>query len=224
MHSISFQVCCPFNNIGQSSNHQTLQIYTTPGPATPVVENGDGIIFSSIYSNDPNQQQHSRPIASQIFNQADTPSVVQTSNVNNALDFGSNYSPFSPPQSLQFQKPENPQSYPSQSYPQQQSSGLTFAPLDSSSTTSPPQQYLLPPPPPPSQTINSTNSHHIHQVRPKPKPKPKPTSSSTSTTTLSPSSSQNHKTQSKKFPTNCGHSKYTNSRIVGGVFTQIGEL
>lgn len=218
MHSISFQTCCPLTNYGQSIaiNPEILQNYATP--ATGIM-NANGIFFSNLNSNNPNSQQISRPITSQTFNQADTP--VQTPNVNNVLDFNANYSPFNPPLSPQLQSPEKqqspalqsfpPQSPPPQSFPQQ-SFGLAFAPLDSSSDS-------------PSETTNPTdsNSNHIYQVRPKPKPKPKPKPSSSPSPSSS-SSSQNNKTPTKKFPTRCGYSKYTNSRIVGGVFTQIGEL
>lgn len=185
-------------NISISPNIAAYASLTDSG-----VANSNGIVFSSSNTvpqtilNLPVSQPNTQPILN-VPNSV--PSLVdsapQLSGVNNALDFGSNYSPFNPPSTQTQQKPDRPQSAFS-------SSGLTFAPLNAASSPSI------------SQHTNSTFDHmnHVNAVGINSKPSP-PTVSHEAANFV----------PTSKPTSKCGISKYTSLRVVGGSITQIGTI
>lgn len=159
--------------------------------------NDYGIVFSSI--NSPGTiSQPVQPISipfaaipsqSQILKPLD--SSMQSSNVNNYLDFGSNYPPVYPQLSQIKERPVKPQFSDS-------SSAFTFAPLLAVSMLPTPQQ-----------TSNSSIDliNQINQLLPSPQ-LPKPVNT----------------VPMPKPAVQCGTTKYTDSRVVGGAITQVGEI
>lgn len=186
-------------NISISPNIAAYASLTDSG-----VSNSNGIVFSS--SNTVPQTilnlPVSQPIAQPILNIPNSvPSLVdsapQLSGVNNALDFGSNYSPFNPPSTQTQQKPDRPQSAFS-------SSGLTFAPLNTASSPSISQHN--------NSTFNQS-FNHVNAVGINSKPSP-PTVSHEAANFV----------PTSKPTSKCGISKYTSLRVVGGSITQIGTI
>lgn len=160
--------------------------------------NNNGIVFSSL--NSPGTisqpvQSIPNPIAaissqSQILKPVD--SSMQSSNVNNYLDIGTNYPPVNSQLSQLPEKPVKPSLSDS-------SSAFTFAPLLAVSTLPLPQQ-----------TSNSS-INLINQINHSP---------------LSPSMATNpvNVAPMPKPAVQCGTTKYTSSRVVGGSITQVGEI
>lgn len=164
--------------------------------------NSHGIIFSSINSHGPINQPV--PIApSHIPKPQQSDSSLQSSNINNILDFNSNYSLFNPAPSQVQEVPAKP---PSSFSP----SGFTFAPLLIASS--------LPMPTRPTKVNSTSNqmnliSQMVQGVNLKPSSSTVPSST---TQQQSPISSSSLKSQ-------CGITNYTSSRVVGGTITQVGE-
>lgn len=171
--------------------------------------NSHGIIFASINSNVPMSQ----PISiapSYIPKPVD--SSLESSNIENILDYNSNNSPFnlspsfsqSPSQSPVHDEPAKPESSFS-------SSVFTFAPLQS-----------IPSHPKPSRptAVSSTSNHisTINQIVQEANHKPSSSTVPSVTQQTSISSPNNPSLKSQ-----CGITNYTSSRVVGGTITQIGE-
>ncbi|XP_055303511.1 proclotting enzyme isoform X2 [Sitodiplosis mosellana] len=192
-------ICCPLSSLNHSFSTIPPMIEIHPAYDDGFA-NSHGIVFASMNSHGPISQPI--PIApSHIPKPGD--SSLQSSDVNNVLDFNSNYSPYNPVPSPVHEVPAKPQSSFS-------SSGFTFAPLLAATSLPASSQP----------TVNSTSYQMsiINSMIQEENHKP---SSSTVPSVIqqSPISSPNH----QYFRSQCGITNYTSSRVVGGTITQIGQ-
>lgn len=167
--------------------------------------NSQGIIFASINSNVPMSQPISI-VPSYIPKPVD--SSLESSDIDNILDYNPNYSPFNPsPSQSQSQKPLHDEpAKPESSF---SSSVFTFAPLQA-----------VPSPVKPSRPTVKPASNHVSTSQIMQDANHKPSSSTVpSATQQTPVSSPNN----PSFKSQCGITNYTSSRVVGGTITQIGE-
>lgn len=161
--------------------------------------NSHGIIFSSVNSHGPIPQPV--PIAPS-YRPKPADSTLQSSDIDNVLDFNSNYSPFNVPPPPIHDIPAKPQSSFS-------SSGFTFAPLLIATSLPIPTQPI----------INHSTSNQINKVIHELNAKPSSSTTPSSSTQHSP----NSPISNPVLKSQCGITNYTVSRVVGGAITQIGE-
>ncbi|XP_031626161.1 serine protease filzig-like [Contarinia nasturtii] len=199
-------ICCPLANLNNTppttttatTNQPTMiDIYSTYDGG---FANNHGIVFSSINSHG-SIAQPMQSISSHVPRPLEP--APQSSNVNNVLDFNSN--PFSTsPSSSSSSTNNHIQEVPAKPQSPFSSSGLMFAPL------------LVTAFPIPQQTVNSTTNHQInHTNQAVPQVTQKPPLSIVPPTT--------HQTPFSNPTSKCGISKYTGSRVVGGMITQLGQ-